>query len=737
MPEPGSSPPGRATSNRPLATCAKGLEGLLLHEIEALGGIDARETVGGVYFDAGLSELYRVCMWSRLASRVLWWVARFETHSAEQLKAGVEAIEWEDHVAPDGTLAVTFHGTSARLKNSHYSALAVKDAIVDRFRDRCGTRPSVDLKRPDLRVHARLAKGIADICIDLSGDALHRRGYRAAASKAPMKENLAAAVLLRAGWPEIAANGGALIDPMCGAGTLLTEGAEMALDRAPGLRRRHWGFHGWLGHVPRYWRDVTEEAEQRGRDGAVRKVECFGYDGSVQAVNAASANVEAAGLANHVRIRRKELAGLSVPTHKPVGAGLVVVNPPYGERLGDAKTLGPLYTALGARLKTGFDGWKAAVLTGNPDLGKSMGLRAHRQYALFNGALPVKLLLFDVQVLAHVDQRPVAEMPGSAVPESTASLDEGAQMFANRLRKNLRGLGKWQRQSGTDCYRIYDADIPEYAVALDVYAGHAHLAEYQAPSRIPPALARKRLDAAVAATSAVLEIPRARIAIKQRQRQRGRQQYQRQAAEGQLHTVHEGNVQLLVNLHDYLDTGLFLDHRIVRRFIGEQSARKRFLNLYCYTASASVHAANGGARFTDSVDLSPTYLDWARRNLSLNGFSDTAHRLHRADVMDWLGGCKQSYDLVLVDPPTFSNSKRTAADFDVQRDHEGLLHAAMAHLAPGGLLIFSTNRRKFELSAALTSAYAVTNRTRWSTDRDFQRARQQRECWFIEHAMET
>lgn len=716
-----------ASRDRPLATCPKGLEGLLSDELTSLGAIHTRETVGGVFFDADLPTLYHICMWSRLASRVFYWLTTFPVHTAYQLYDGVQTIDWQEHVSPDGTLAVQFHGTSAELKNTRFSGQKTKDAIVDQFLDRAGVRPSVSPVRPDLPVHVRLRHGEASVFIDLSGESLHRRGMRTAVGEAPIKENLAAAILARAGWAEMAADGAALLDPMCGAGTLLIEGAQVALDQAPGLARGYWGFSGWLGHVPAHWRRVQEEADTRAAANQDRVLDCFGYDADPKAIRAAEVNVANAGLARHINLRVRDLARLVRPTHKPLERGLLVSNPPYGERLSDETSLRPLYAALGERMRTEFNGWRAALITGNPALGKTMGLRSNKQYSLMNGSLPSKLLLFDIAEAAHVHERSPEAAP------TAIKLSEGAMMFANRVRKNLRGLTKWAGRNGITSYRLYDADIPEYAVAVDRYGDYLHVAEYRPPKSVDDEIAAERLREILDALSVITQIPAARISLKQRERQRGTRQYQKRSVRGEELDLTEAGVKLRVNLFDYLDTGLFLDHRKVRTFIREQAAGKQFLNLFCYTGAATAHAAAGGARNTVSVDLSQTYLDWARRNLNVNGFGESHHLLVRADVMQWLSQKQQFFDLILVDPPTWSNSKRLDRDFDIQADHVELLQLAMQRLSPEGLLIFSNNRRRFELAPELLKQFTVEDRTHWSTDRDFARGKRARYCWFFRH----
>ncbi|SEI14591.1 bifunctional 23S rRNA (guanine(2069)-N(7))-methyltransferase RlmK/23S rRNA (guanine(2445)-N(2))-methyltransferase RlmL [Pseudomonas fuscovaginae UPB0736] len=726
-------------------TCPKGLEGLLLEEAIGLGLEEAREHTSAIRGQASMETAYRLCLWSRLANRVLLVLKRFAMKDAEDLYHGVLDLDWQDHMLADGTLAVEFSGHGSGIDNTHFGALKVKDAIVDKLRTPSGARPSIDKVSPDLRIHLRLDRGEAILSLDLSGHSLHQRGYRLQQGAAPLKENLAAAVLIRAGWPRIAAEGGALADPMCGVGTFLVEAAMIAADIAPNLNRVHWGFDAWLGHVPAVWKKVHAEAEARAEAGLAKPpLWIRGYEADPRLIQPGRNNVERAGLSDWIKIYQGEV-GTFEPRPDQNQKGLVICNPPYGERLGDEASLLYLYQNLGERLRQACLNWEAAVFTGAPDLGKRMGIRSHKQYAFWNGALPCKLLLIKVSPDQFVtgerrtaEQRQAErdlieageEAPIAAPASEPARLSEGGQMFANRLQKNLKQLGKWAKREGVDCYRIYDADMPEYALAIDLYHDWVHVQEYAAPKSVDPEKAQARLFDALAAIPQALNVDKSRVIIKRRERQSGTRQYERQGAQGKFTEVNEGGVKLLVNLTDYLDTGLFLDHRPMRLRIQKEAAGKRFLNLFCYTATASVHAAKGGARTTTSVDLSKTYLDWARRNLSLNGFSDK-NRLEQGDVMAWLEGNRDEFDLIFIDPPTFSNSKRMEGVFDVQRDHVQLLDLAMARLAPGGVLYFSNNFRKFQLEENLTARYAVEEISGQTLDPDFARNSKIHRAWKI------
>lgn len=725
-----------------ILTCPKSLEGLLLEEATALGLQDAREQTAAIRGFADMQTAYRLCLWSRLANRVLLVLKRFPVVDAQSLYEGVLEVDWYEHMLPSSTLAVEFSGMGSGIDNTHFGALKVKDAVVDKLRTASGERPSVEKLNPDLRIHLRLDRGEAILSIDLSGHSLHQRGYRLQQGAAPLKENLAAAILIRAGWPKLAAEGAALADPMCGVGTFLVEAGMIAADIAPNLKRELWGFTHWLGHVPALWSKLHAEASERAAAGLARPASWIrGYEADPRLIQPARNNIERAGLSHWIKVYQGELATFEPHTDQNQ-KGLVVCNPPYGERLGDEASLLYLYQHLGERLRQACLGWDAAVFTGAPELGKRMGLRSHKQYAFWNGALPCKLLLFKVQLEQFVtgERRP-AERPAvtdtapdepreqPAAPLSQqARLSEGGQMFANRLQKNLKQLGKWARKEGVQCYRLYDADMPEYAVAVDLYGDWVHVQEYAPPRSIDPEKAQTRLLDALAAIPVALGIASDKVVIKRRERQSGTRQYQRQGTQGNFLEVQEGGVRLLVNLTDYLDTGLFLDHRPLRLRIQREAAGKRFLNLFCYTATATVHAAKGGARTTTSVDLSKTYLDWARRNLSLNGFSDK-QKLEQGDVMAWLAADRGEYELIFIDPPTFSNSKRVEGVFDVQRDQVQLIDLAMARLAPGGVLYFSNNFRKFELDAGLQTRYQVEDISAATLDPDFARNPKIHRAW--------
>ena len=706
------------------ATCPKGIEPLLADELRALAAEGVRETRAGVAFEGTLATAYRACLWSRLANRILLPLKSFPAPSPEVLYEGAQTIVWKEHLAPEGTLAVDFTTSQSAITHSHYGALKVKDAIVDQLRDEFGARPSVDTAQPDVRVNVYLLRDEATISLDLSGESLHRRGYRTQTVEAPLKENLAAAILMRASWPDIAKEGGALVDLMCGSGTLLIEGALMAADAAPGLARQYFGFLHWKQHAVATWSELIEEAHKRREAGLQKLPPIHGYDRDPLAIRSARDNLKRAGLGKLVAAKQRELSACA-PEETPTG--LVVVNPPYGERLGATSELSALYAELGTQLKICFPGWRAAVFTGNPELGKSMGLRAVRMHTLYNGAIECKLLHFAITpeyIVGNRVAKPFEIRPGSS-----------AEMFANRLRKDLQHFGRWARRQEISCYRLYDADLHEYNLAIDVYESskrYVHVQEYEAPDTIDPDKARQRLQHALGVIPLALEIPPEQIFFKVRRRQKGGGQYEKLNETGVFHEVSEGPCRFLVNFTDYLDTGLFLDHRATRTMLGELAKGKDFLNLFGYTGTATVHAALGGAASTTTVDMSYTYLDWARRNFGLNGLDGKKHKLVQADALTWLKENRQQYyELIFLDPPTFSRSKRMEDTFDVQRDHVALISNAAALLEPEGILVFSTNLRRFKIDLEALSPLTVEDITRGTIPPDFERNPKIHRCFRI------
>lgn len=704
------------------------MENLVSEELKQLGVSDIKNSPGSVGFSATMEQAYEVCLWSRLANRILFPLKTFPAETPEALYAGVKAIDWLEHFSPEETLAIDTNVTRSKLNNSHYVALQVKDAIVDQLRDKTGERPTIDIRHADIRLNVYINRDQAQIALDLSGGSLHQRGYRIEGATAPLKENLAASILTRAGWAKIAGNGGSFCDFMCGSGTLLIEAAMIAGDIAPGLQREHFGFLRWKKFDAPVWEKLMQQAHQRRLEGQERIPKIIGFDQSFKAFKAASQNIRSAGLEDFIHLEKQELSQISI--NKKLPPGLVCSNPPYGKRIGDVENLGGLYREIGTQLKNHFLGWQAAIFTANPELGKTIPLHSHKQYSFFNGPLKCKLLLIDVKAENFITPKRLPRLIASE------ELGEHAQMFLNRLRKNRKHLSKWLRQSDVHCYRLYDADIPEYAVAVDIYEAdpvRIHVQEYEAPKDIDQKTARFRIREVLSALRDEFEVNEEQLFFKQRRQQKGSQQYEKQSDQSEFFSVKENGLLFKVNMEQYLDTGLFLDHREARQWVREKAQGKDFLNLFAYTGSATVYAAAGGAKSTTTVDMSRTYLNWAEDNMQLNKLSGEQHEFEQADCIAWLKqqGPYPRFDLIFLDPPSFSNSKRMKDVFDIQRDHVSLIKNSMRILRPGGLLIFSNNLRNFKIDREELSQYELKDMTKPSIPKDFERNAKIHQCWFI------
>ncbi|EGU50595.1 23S rRNA m(2)G2445 methyltransferase [Vibrio nigripulchritudo ATCC 27043] len=705
--------------NQYLAVTSNGLENLLVDELKTLGISDPKPVQAGVKFKATNAQIYRVCLWSRLASRFVRILAEFNCQDDMDLYLSVTAVNWASHFDSNKTFVVDFNGTNREIRNSQYGALKVKDGIVDSFNKKNLSRPSIRKDQPDLRVHVRLFKDKALVGFDMVGSGLHHRGYRTESGRAPLRETLAAAIVSRCGWEQ----GMPLLDPMCGSGTLLIEAAMIAANMAPGVHRKYWCFESLKDFEPETWAEVKSEANVQARRGT-KKVESkfYGFDNDTRVLKTARENAKRAGVESLIHFEKGDAAQIKRPGS--FDNGVIVSNPPYGERLGTHPGLIALYTAFGGQLKTEFGGCKASIFSSSDELLSCLRMRADKQFKLNNGALQCHQKNYSISERAPGDTAKAADSETLIAPD-----------FANRLKKNLGKLGKWARKEKLDCYRVYDADLPEYNAAIDIYQDHVVIQEYAAPKNIPEEKTKRRLTDMIRATIQVTGVEANNVVLKVREKKKGSSQYQKLSQDSEFMQVTEYGVELLVNLHDYLDTGLFLDHKLTRRKLGQMAAGKDFLNLFAYTGSATVHAACGGAKSTTTVDMSKTYLEWAQENLNINGVGGNEHEFIQADCLQWLEQAEEDFDLIFIDPPTFSNSKRMEQSFDVQRDHIQLMKNLKRLLRGNGTIVFSNNKRHFKMDVDALNELGLRaeNISSQTLPLDFARNKHIHNCWIITH----
>jgi 23S rRNA (guanine2445-N2)-methyltransferase / 23S rRNA (guanine2069-N7)-methyltransferase len=701
--------------NKYFAATPRYMEDLAAGEAEILGGSQIKLTHGGVSFEGDLALAYRFCLWTRISSRMLLQVAEFEAESENDYYKQLVEIPWEDLFSVDDDFLCNMTQSGRGAFSDRFAILKLKDAVVDRFRDTEGRRPSVSRDNPSVRIECHRSRNRYTLFIDLSGESLHRRGYRIDKGEAALRENTAAAMLYRSGWNKPSSR--SFLDPMCGSGTLCIEAAMIASDRAPALERKGWGFRGWKGHSEEKWLEIQEEAHLRFEKGLSQMGTILGYDKDKEVIRKARSNFNRSGMRG-VHFDNIALEKLKVPRGLNEQEGLIAVNPPYGIRLEERVGLESLYRSLGQFYSEQLPSWQLSIITPDRELGMALQLRAFKDNKIDNGGLPCLLIHFTNPLENRL----------------TKSLSPQAEQFQNRLRKNLKRLGKWARKQGVTCYRLYDADLPDYNFAIDWYEGKwVHFQEYAPTVKIDQDKAEKRVREGLTVISNVLEVPRSAIFVKTRRRQKGVSQYEkREHSTGETEKLiarEEGSF-FLLNMVDYLDTGLFLDHRPIRKWIRENSEGKDFLNLFGYTGSATVHAVAGGARSSTTVDGSKTYTAWAQENLAFNKLLGADHRFICADCFDWLEKNRDLYDLIFLDPPTFSNSKGRKTNFDIQNDHSHMLELTLKSLKPGGTLIFSTNFRKFKLEFE-SEAYDVKEITSWTIPEDFKGTKGIHRCWLI------
>jgi 23S rRNA (guanine2445-N2)-methyltransferase / 23S rRNA (guanine2069-N7)-methyltransferase len=746
-----------------------GLENVLAAELKALGAEQIEPGRRLVNFHGDRRLLYRANIWLRTAIRVLMPIHTFLASDEKSLYDGVRQVDWSKHLDAGGSLAIDPVIHNSFCTHSLYAAQLAKDAIVDQFRDSRGERPNVDLKNPHLRINLHLNDNRATVYLDSSGDSLHKRGYRTNAGEAPLNEVLAAGILHLTGWDRQSA----LADFMCGSGTLPIEAALWARDIAPGTIRQKFGYMRWRDFDPELHKELMSEARQA----ALPQLDfpILASDLDPEAIAGARENARRAGVGNDLSFGVDHYEAV----RPPAPHGILVTNPPYDERMRVAQAAA-VYRRIGDALKQNWAGWTAFLFTGNAEAAKSFGLRPSKRIRLNNGPIPCQLLRFEMFARKitdedegttkdtnhtkerreednegnlttyhtddtdYADDDEIADSRAPADPESSSlrpqvsslrrNWQDQAREFTNRLVRMAKHWKKWARRQGITCYRLYDRDMPEVPLALDWYEGNLHVAEYVRPHDRTEIEHQVWLSRIIEAAAEALEVDANRVAMKLRGRQRGPAQYERQSEEGRRLIVHEGGHQFEVNLSDYLDTGLFLDHRITRGMVESEAAGKRILNLFGYTGAFTVYAAAGGASETTTVDLSSTYSQWVERNFKLNDIRGSQHRVVRSDVMRFVRGLSPvrggNFDLAVVDPPTFSNSKSTPDVWDVERDHVELLTLVLQRLSPGGKIYFSTNFRKFKFRGEEIVGATTREISRQTVPPDFRNKRIHR-CWTL------
>lgn len=782
------------------ASCLSGLEKPLADELKSFGIKRVRPLGGGVAFFCKAEDAYRVCLWSRLASRIMLVLGRVNAGDAELLYAGVYKLPWQDILASDASMAVRAHGANDELRNSRFTALKVKDAVVDKMRSVSGQRPDIDASAPRAAIDVRIRDRRAVISLDFSGEALNHRTYltREDGDDAALECTLAAAALSLSSWESMARQGAAFVDPVCQNGILITEAASMACDCAPGLLRQRWGFYGWAGFDSDAFAKLVAEADERFEQGIARiagtqalsapanerpDLTCVRFAGASSSspfIKRAREHVRRAGLRQVVTVELADASsvaelvarvskvaqrnpltdvspgpedaecatggatGVSIDGLKP-GACLVASNLDSSVRADARAHVQADEATYAAACAAAQSGSRFAVLNAQSMMARFGGQpRLHMQ--LGKNRTESSLLVFD-EISAGMEVIEIPDMAGGA-PHRVEVFERASEQFAARLRKVVKERRKWATRAGVANYRIYDSDLPDYAVAIDWFTGagdargnsYLHIAEYAPPSSVNPDKARRRFDDVLAIAPIVCGVRPDHVFSKTRVREKGGGQYRNAGYRPYVTTIEENGYRFEVDLAGRLDVGLFLDHRLTRQLVESSAEGARFCNLFAYTGTASVYAAGGGATSTVTIDMSQTYLDWARRNMAANGFSGEQHKFEKADVMRWITEARRSgrrFDLMFVDPPTFSNSKSMGKrTWDVQRDHVELLIGVAHLLAEDGFAIFSCNLRTFKPYLDQLEKYGVEleDISGQTIPEDFARTPKIHKCYLVRRA---
>ena len=713
------------------ATCPARFEDLLAAELRQLGAEGVRPLRGQVSFSGTLGTGLAVCLRSHLASRVVAVLARVDAADSDTLYASLSALAWEDELEAGKTFMVDAHGTNAQLKNTQFIAERAKDAIVDRIFARTGARPSVDRARPDVVVSLRLRENRASVGIVLSGfRPLFERGWGRVRFSG-IRSDYAAALLRMLGW-----DGASPLAILTRGEALACEAALIAGRVAPGLLGRSFGCEAWK-RFDAALADGLIAAARAERSGACPRILVLGDDGRGVAA---------------MRRRLRELGLEAEPVQADASsmgeAPSLVVDTSW--LFEDSLAQSIAVTDLSEQALLAMPEGGRAVLFSRGGMVRELGAQPSEERSVLLGRDEALMELVDTGAV-QARSRICCKAPDGTVREMAVSVAASDQ-FAARLAKVARERAKWAAREDISCYRIYDADLPDYAVALERYGSLGDerndwlaISEYAPPASVDPALARRRLLDVVALAPAILGIDPAHVSLRTRSRARGGSQYAEEGAEErhEVRIVDEGGLQFEVDFGRRLDCGIFLDHRDTRAELREMMkqapAPKRFLNLFAYTGTATCYAADGGALETTTVDLSRPSLDWARRNMERNGFTGPEHRFVQADVLSWVDEQRHArgagrYELIFCDVPTFSNSARMRKKaFDVQRDHAELLIGVSRLLADEGVCVFSCNLRSFKpdvgkLARAGVEMEDITVRT---IPHDFERNPRIHRCYLV------
>ena len=679
---------------------------LVADEVERLGLAVKGRQLGWVTAEGSLRDAFRVLLTTQVGDRVVWLLARGEAIAADQFRELLRTIDWNEHLYAGASVRVDVTGKVRWLKDTRFAGQLVMDAIRDQAMIANRLRPEYETDEPAVRIAVRFGRGQVDIGINLNRAPLNQRGYRTEGGEAPLRETLAQVMLARLKIDQDKPS--VIIDPCCGSGTILIEACMRLNQIAPQRQRPSSQLSRWTGLESISWTDLIASERSREIQTATRFI---GFDINPDAVDRARANIERAGLSGQITV---EVAGIAELSQVNTGvtdtdAVWIMANPPYGTRLGRNEDLLSLYRLLGDRCKE-FKNAHLGLVTSEKELMQALGLRADKKWEMQAGGQRLNIAKFALGLTAEYFEIQEEKDP----PEEIWPL-------LNRLSKNLKNRSKLLKNNKIDCYRIYDSDLPEYNVVIDQFADYLHIQEYRPPKTVDPKRANYRRQLIRQWVPKHLGIPVKHAVYKERFRQSGNSQYEKRD-EPLCIDVHENGMQFEVNLTTYTDVGLFLDHRPLRRLLLESCRGLRILNLFCYTGALSVAAAKGLARSVTSIDMSKTYLTWAHRNFEKNGLNPKHYQFIRANVLEWVTvDPRAEFDIILLDPPTFSNTKSTEQTLDIQRDHRELIDACRAWLAPRGVIYFSNNFKGFSLDDSVRGSYTIEDMTRQSIDADFDR----------------